>query len=65
MNSRAVTGEYADRFLAMYAKLHDPANGYFSAQGIPYHSAETLLVEARSPATGTRSTTPGTRSRRT
>jgi hypothetical protein len=46
MNPRAVTGEYADRFLAMYAKLHDPANGYFSAQGIPYHSAETLLVEA-------------------
>lgn len=43
---RAVTGEYADRFLAMYEKMHDPANGYFSAQGIPYHSAETLLVEA-------------------
>src|SRR2546423_1576925 len=37
---------YTDRFLALYAKIKDPANGYFSAQGIPYHSAETLIVEA-------------------
>jgi Glycosyl hydrolase family 48/Cellulose binding domain/Bacterial Ig domain len=34
------------RFLELYAELHDPANGYFSPQGIPYHSIETLLVEA-------------------
>ncbi|GEK20427.1 hypothetical protein CXY01_09470 [Cellulomonas xylanilytica] len=39
-------GEYAERFLAQYDKIKDPANGYFSAQGIPYHSVETLLVEA-------------------
>ncbi|NTW39661.1 MAG: exoglucanase [Cellulomonadaceae bacterium] len=42
----AVSGEYAQRFLTMYDKIHDPANGYFSAQGIPYHSVETLIVEA-------------------
>ncbi|MCF4120903.1 cellulose binding domain-containing protein [Antribacter sp. KLBMP9083] len=39
-------GEYTDRFLELYAKIHDPANGYFSPQGIPYHAVETLMVEA-------------------
>jgi Glycosyl hydrolase family 48/Cellulose binding domain/Bacterial Ig domain len=34
------------RFLELYGELHDPANGYFNPQGIPYHSIETLLVEA-------------------
>lgn len=34
------------RFLQLYAQLKDPANGYFSAEGIPYHSIETLLSEA-------------------
>jgi hypothetical protein len=34
------------RFLQLYTELHDPANGYFSPQGIPYHSIETLMVEA-------------------
>jgi len=84
----AADGEYAQRFLAQYDKIKDPANGYFSPQGIPYHSVETLLVEApdyghettsrrtptgsgsrpstaRSPRTGPRSTTRGTRSRST
>jgi len=42
----AVDGDYAQRFLAQYDKIKDPANGYFSAQGIPYHSVETLIVEA-------------------
>jgi hypothetical protein len=37
---------YDERFLAMYKKLHDPTNGYFSTSGIPYHSIETLMVEA-------------------
>jgi len=37
---------YAQQFLTMYNKIHDPANGYFSPQGIPYHSVETLIVEA-------------------
>ncbi|HEY8344237.1 MAG TPA: glycoside hydrolase family 48 protein [Bacillota bacterium] len=37
---------YYDRFLALWNDLHDPDNGYFSPDGIPYHSIETLIVEA-------------------
>lgn len=40
------TSTYTQRFLDLYNKIKDPANGYFSAQGIPYHSVETLIVEA-------------------
>ncbi|BAJ31443.1 MULTISPECIES: glycoside hydrolase family 48 protein [Kitasatospora] len=40
------SGVYNDRFLQLYNKIKDPANGYFSPEGIPYHSVETLLVEA-------------------
>ncbi|MBB2922241.1 glycoside hydrolase family 48 protein [Cellulomonas cellasea] len=39
-------GEYQQRFLEMYRDIKDPANGYFSPQGIPYHSVETFIVEA-------------------
>lgn len=42
----AAANDYEKRFLTMYQKLHDSANGYFSPQGIPYHTPETLLVEA-------------------
>jgi len=42
----AADGEYTQRFLELYDKIHDPANGYFSPQGIPYHAVETLMVEA-------------------
>lgn len=34
------------RFLQLYDQLKDPASGYFSAEGIPYHAVETLLSEA-------------------
>ncbi|MBO0607774.1 glycoside hydrolase family 48 protein [Myceligenerans salitolerans] len=44
--ARALAGPYGDRFLEMYDKIKDPANGYFSDQGIPYHAVETLMVEA-------------------
>ncbi|MGE5598653.1 MAG: glycoside hydrolase family 48 protein, partial [Bacteroidota bacterium] len=37
---------YIDRFLALWDDLHEPANGYFSPQGVPYHAVETLIVEA-------------------
>ncbi len=37
---------YADRFESMYSKIKNTSNGYFSAQGIPYHSVETMMVEA-------------------
>jgi len=35
---------YTQRFLDQYKKLH--GQGYFSKEGIPYHSIETLMVEA-------------------
>lgn len=38
--------DYDARFLDLYGKITDPANGYFSSEGIPYHSVETLIVEA-------------------
>ncbi|NBM17551.1 glycoside hydrolase family 48 protein [Streptomyces sp. GC420] len=37
---------YDERFLELYGKITDPANGYFSPEGVPYHSVETLIVEA-------------------
>lgn len=42
----AAATEYEQRFLDLYKKITDPANGYFSPEGIPYHSVETLIVEA-------------------
>lgn len=42
----AASTTYNARFLALYGKITDPANGYFSPEGIPYHSVETLIVEA-------------------
>lgn len=35
-----------DRFLELWTDIHALKNGYFSPEGIPYHSVETLLVEA-------------------
>ncbi len=37
---------YKARFLELWGKLHDSANGYFSPEGIPYHTRENLLCEA-------------------
>ena len=37
---------YDDRFAALWKDLHLPRNGYFSPDGIPYHSIETLIVDA-------------------
>ncbi|WP_327351360.1 glycoside hydrolase family 48 protein [Streptomyces sp. NBC_01304] len=37
---------YDARFLDLYGKITNPASGYFSPEGIPYHSVETLIVEA-------------------
>ena len=34
------------RFLQLYQDIKNPQNGYFSPLGIPYHSVETLIVEA-------------------
>ncbi len=37
---------HEERFLELRRELHDPANGYFSKDGVPYHSAETFVVDA-------------------
>lgn len=43
----AKTGNaYLDRFAALWNDLHNPANGYFSPEGVPYHAIETLNAEA-------------------
>ena len=42
----AATDEYAQKFLDQYAKIKSSTNGYFSSAGVPYHSVETLMVEA-------------------
>lgn len=39
-------GQYTQDFLTLYNEITNPANGYFNSQGIPYHSVETLIVEA-------------------
>ncbi|SDZ05514.1 Cellulose binding domain-containing protein [Evansella caseinilytica] len=41
----AQSGDEA-RFIQLYQQLKDPANGYFSDEGIPYHAIETLMSEA-------------------
>lgn len=45
----ASTSVYQVEFLKEYNKIKDPANGYFRKFGnllVPYHSVETLIVEA-------------------
>lgn len=37
---------YTQRFIDLRAKIHNPANGYFSPDGVPYHTPETLICEA-------------------
>lgn len=33
-------------FAELYGMMHKSSNGYFSPEGIPYHSVETVMVEA-------------------
>ncbi|WP_033417044.1 glycoside hydrolase family 48 protein [Hahella ganghwensis] len=44
--ANASADEYDERFMEMWSKIHSPDNGYFSTDGGPYHSVETLIVEA-------------------
>ncbi|MET7523115.1 glycoside hydrolase family 48 protein [Streptomyces sp900116325] len=46
--SRAAAADdpYTQAFLTQYGKIKAADNGYFSPDGLPYHSAETLMVEA-------------------
>ena len=40
------SNEYLQRFMDLRNKIHNPGNGYFSPDGVPYHSIETLICEA-------------------
>src|SRR5258708_6500674 len=42
----AAPDAYAKQFLDLYNKIKSSSNGYFSPSGVPYHSVETLMVEA-------------------
>ncbi|MGE5290491.1 MAG: glycoside hydrolase family 48 protein, partial [Micromonosporaceae bacterium] len=42
----AASSGYDQWFVDLYNTIKNPSNGYFSPQGIPYHSVETLIVEA-------------------
>ncbi|MEV6164585.1 glycoside hydrolase family 48 protein [Streptomyces sp. NPDC052052] len=44
--SSAADDPYTQAFLTQYGKIKAAANGYFSPEGLPYHSVETLMVEA-------------------
>lgn len=37
---------YITEFVTQYDKIRNPANGYLSPEGIPYHAIETQIVEA-------------------
>lgn len=38
--------KYQTAFTEQYNKIKSKSNGYFSSDGVPYHSIETLMVEA-------------------
>jgi chitodextrinase len=42
----AAADDYEQQFLDQYDKIKASGSGYFSAQGVPYHSVETLMCEA-------------------
>ncbi len=42
----AASSVFTTNFMTEYNKIHSPSSGYFSSLGIPYHSVETLIVEA-------------------
>lgn len=44
--SALAAAEYESRFTEIRNEIYDPANGYLSADGGPYHSVETFIVEA-------------------
>jgi ferric-dicitrate binding protein FerR (iron transport regulator) len=46
LSARPLRNAHEERFLSLWRDLHDPASGYFSPEGVPYHAAETLIVDA-------------------
>ncbi|KAF7267540.1 hypothetical protein GWI33_019246 [Rhynchophorus ferrugineus] len=39
-------GEYTNRFFELYNIITNSNNGYYSPEGVPYHSVETMMVES-------------------
>ena len=37
---------FQQHFIDLYDDIHNSSNGYFSSDGVPYHSVETLIAEA-------------------
>ena len=46
LTSKYQGSKYAQRFLDLYNTVKDSSSGYFDEHGVPYHSVETLMVEA-------------------
>jgi hypothetical protein len=46
IDNEAQENAYLTEFAEQYDKIKAPSSGYFSPEGVPYHSVETLLVEA-------------------
>jgi hypothetical protein len=46
MYSPVSANPYAQRFMTQYNKIHNPANGYFSQEGVPYYTPETMIMDA-------------------
>lgn len=46
VDDEATSNAYITEFTTQYDKIKNPASGYLSPEGIPYHSIETLMVEA-------------------
>jgi|GEM_PF-2755577 len=44
--SDEIYNTYINRFLDLYNEIHNTENGYFSPYGAPYHTPETILIEA-------------------
>ncbi|MET0494567.1 MAG: glycoside hydrolase family 48 protein, partial [Actinoplanes sp.] len=42
----AAAGSVDAKFTQLYNDIKNPSNGYFSPEGVPYHSIETLIDEA-------------------
>ena len=45
-SSTGAVNVYTQHFIDLWNDIHNPAKGYFSPEGVPYHSVETLIVEA-------------------
>ncbi|CAG9760507.1 unnamed protein product [Ceutorhynchus assimilis] len=44
--SCTMAGVYTNRFLELYEQIVASKSGYYSKEGVPYHSVETMMVES-------------------